>query len=47
METAENPDTDGDAGTRPAPDSVATMRPMSTQAVFRPQFDGDVDTIGS
>ena len=44
MDTADNPD--ADPGTRPATDSVATMRPMSTQAVFRPQFDGDVDTVG-
>ncbi|MGI9164749.1 MAG: serine/threonine-protein kinase PknG [Mycobacterium sp.] len=44
MDTVDN--TDADPGTRPATDSVATMRPMSTQAVFRPQFDGDVDTVG-
>ncbi len=34
-------------GTQPAEmtwDSVATMRPMSTQAVFRPKFDQDDDT---
>ncbi|MGV0991409.1 MAG: serine/threonine-protein kinase PknG [Mycobacterium sp.] len=45
-------DREPDVGTRPASrsdlgieatvDSVATVRPMSTQAVFRPQFDNDV-----
>ena len=44
MDITDNPD--ADPGTRPATDSVATMRPMSTQAVFRAQFDGDVDTVG-
>ena len=28
-------------------DSVATMRPMSTQAVFRPNFDDDDDVVRS
>ncbi|MGI9124737.1 MAG: serine/threonine-protein kinase PknG [Mycobacterium sp.] len=52
MSTAEPQD--ADVGTQPANlaelnmDSVSTMRPMSTQAVFRPQFDGDeVDSVGS
>ncbi len=48
MSTVEHPhDTDLDVGTQPASpselttDSVSTMRPMSTQAVFRPVFDDD------
>ncbi len=28
------------------PDSVATLRPMATQAIFRPDFDDDDDDIG-
>lgn len=42
-------DQDIDVGTQPAGrsdlgmDSMATMRPMSTQAVFRPNFDDDGD----
>jgi serine/threonine-protein kinase PknG len=45
MSTAEAPDLD--VGTQPSTqselttDSVSTMRPMSTQAVFRPNFDED------
>lgn len=41
---------DGGPGTQPASfddlgmDSMSTMRPMSTQAVFRPQFDDDEHT---
>lgn len=48
MSTAEQHD-DVDVGTQPASladlgvDSVATMRPMATQAVFRPNFDDDDD----
>lgn len=44
---------DGNVGTQPASrsdlgmDSVATMRPMSTQAVFRPNFDDDDDVVRS
>jgi serine/threonine-protein kinase PknG len=45
---------DNDVGTQPAGladmglDSVSTMRPMSTQAVFRPSFDDDeVDSVTS
>ena len=45
---------DTDVGTQPASlaelgmDSVSTMRPMSTQAVFRPNFDDDAaDSAGS
>ena len=40
-----------DPGTQPASlddldmESVATMRPMSTQAVFRPDFDDDDDDL--
>ncbi len=51
MSTAEPHD--GNAGTQPASrsdlgmDSVATMRPMSTQAVFRPNFDDDDDVVRS
>ncbi len=54
------PEPDPDVGTQPASradlgvppttDSVATMRPMSTQAVFRPRFDDDddrADSVGS
>ncbi len=47
MSTAEPQDVD--VGTQPASlgdlelDSVATMRPMATQAVFRPNFDDDGD----
>ena len=42
-----------DVGTQPATladlgvDSVATMRPMSTQAIFRPHFDEDAASVGS
>lgn len=42
---AETPDTDGGPGTQPASledldmDSMSTMRPMATQAVYRPEFD--------
>lgn len=38
---------DTDPGTQPAEaswDSLATMRPMATEAVFRPQFDDSVST---
>ncbi|MDH6198088.1 serine/threonine-protein kinase PknG [Mycobacterium frederiksbergense] len=41
----ETPDTEGDPGTQPASleeldmDSLSTMRPMATQAVFRPESD--------
>ena len=41
---------DDDPGTQPASfndlamDSMSTMRPMSTQAVFRPNFDDDDDS---
>ena len=53
MSTLEPPDTE--VGTQPAGlaelgmDSVSTVRPMSTQAVFRPSFDDDeeVDSAGS
>lgn len=47
MSTAESREDDVDVGTQPASiaelavDSVATMRPMSTQAVYRPRFDDD------
>ena len=47
MSTAEHPDLD--VGTQPATpsemttDSVSTMRPMATQAVFRPNFDDEDD----
>ena len=40
-------------GTQPAPidelaaDSISTVRPMSTRAIFRPQFDDDEDSIGT
>jgi serine/threonine-protein kinase PknG len=37
------PDNPSDRGV----DSVATMRPMSTQAVFRPNFDDDGDSVRS
>ena len=42
---AEFPDVDGGPGTRPTSleeldvDSLSTMRPMATQAVYRPVFD--------
>jgi serine/threonine-protein kinase PknG len=38
-----HPDNPSDRGV----DSVATMRPMSTQAVFRPNFDDDGDSVRS
>ena len=44
--------TDVDIGTQPASfddlgmDSMSTMRPMATQAIFRPHFDDD-DSVGS
>ena len=42
------PDDDTSMGTQPADpmtyDTLATMRPMATQAVFRPEFD---DSVGS
>jgi len=41
----ENDEPDTDPGTQPADaswDSLATMRPMATQSVFRPQFDDSV-----
>ena len=49
-----NPDSlEADVGTRPAtlgdlglesgPDTAASARPMSTQAVFRPELDDDKD----
>ena len=53
MSAAENtPDeADTDPGTQPSDvvwDSMATMRPMSTQSVFRPQFDDSVSIpVGS
>ena len=46
-----DPAVDEEPGTQPAslddldPDSASTMRPMATQAVFRPDFD-DSDSIG-
>ena len=49
MSAAEQQDIE--VGTQPAGsaelglDSVATMRPMSTQAVFRPSFDDDDDEV--
>ena len=51
MSTPESPEID--VGTQPATladlvvDSVATMRPMSTQAIFRPHFDEDAASVGS
>ncbi|MEI6253129.1 MAG: serine/threonine-protein kinase PknG [Mycobacteriaceae bacterium] len=51
MSTAEPHDIE--VGTQPASlndlgvDSVATVRPMSTQAVFRPNFDDDAVSAGS
>ena len=51
MGAPESPD--GDVGTRPANveelgvDSVATMRPMSTQAIFRPHLTNDEASVGS
>jgi len=47
MSGAETPD--ADVGTQPARpedlgmDSTSTVRPMATQAVFRPRFDDDDD----
>ena len=47
MSTTED-DADTDPGTQPADprahDSLATMRPAATQAVFRPNFDDSVGT---
>ena len=47
------PDTpDVDVGTQPARpdelgmDSTSTVRPMATQAIFRPHFDDDDDPSG-
>ena len=40
----EHPVEDGDPGTQPAEvefDTASTMRPMATQAVYRPSFDDD------
>lgn len=52
MDAAEQPDVD--VGTQPAAfddlamDSASTMRPMATQAIYRPQFDDDDDdSVGS
>ncbi len=45
----DSPDTDSGPGTQPASledldmDSLSTMRPMATQAVFRPEFDDSDD----
>ena len=42
----EHPVEDGDPGTQPAEvefDTASTMRPMATQAVYRPDFDDDDD----
>ncbi|OMC33771.1 serine/threonine protein kinase [Mycobacterium sp. GA-1841] len=45
-----SPDTDAGPGTQPASleeldmDSLSTMRPMATQAVFRPEFDDSDDS---
>ena len=54
MGVAEHPqDADLDVGTQPAAlsdlttDSVSTMRPMATQAVFRPHFGDDEDSVRS
>ena len=54
MGVAEHPqDADLDGGTQPAAlsdlttDSVSTMRPMATQAVFRPHFGDDEDSVRS
>ncbi len=44
---------DVDVGTQPASfddfamDSASTVRPMATQAIYRPQFEDDDDSIGS
>ncbi|MCV7290898.1 protein kinase [Mycolicibacterium wolinskyi] len=53
-EFAGSPDTDEGPGTQPASfddldfDSASTMRPMATQAVFRPEFDDSDDiSLGS
>jgi serine/threonine-protein kinase PknG len=49
MSATESPD--GDVGTRPANfaelgmDSVATMRPMSTQAILRPHLNNDEASV--
>ncbi len=52
MDTPDQPEVD--VGTQPASiddlgmDSVSTMRPMATQAIFRPHFDDDdEDSVGS
>ena len=51
MGVAETPD--ADVGTQPANiedlemDSVATMRPMSTQAIFRPHVNGSEASVSS
>ena len=55
MDTPDQPDVD--LGTQPADfddfavDSMSTMRPMATQAIFRPDFDDDeddsVDSVGT
>jgi serine/threonine-protein kinase PknG len=51
MSTSESPEID--VGTQPANfedlgmDSVATMRPMSTQAIFRPRFSDDEASANS
>ncbi|OBG89613.1 serine/threonine protein kinase [Mycobacterium sp. NS-7484] len=48
--TGPDPDTDAGPGTQPASleeldmDSLSTMRPMATQAVFRPEFDDSDDS---
>ena len=54
MGITEHPqDADLDVGTQPTAlsdlttDSVSTMRPMATQAVFRPHFDDDEDSVRS
>lgn len=53
-EFSASPDTDEGPGTQPASfddldfDSASTMRPMATQAVFRPEFDDSDDiSLGS
>ena len=51
MDTPDQPEVD--VGTQPASfddlgmDSVSTVRPMATQAIFRPHFDDDEDSVGS
>nr|WP_283605655.1 serine/threonine-protein kinase PknG [Mycolicibacterium poriferae] len=51
VDTTDDTDDLVDPGTQPASlddmdmESVATMRPMSTQAVFRPDFDDDDDDL--